>query len=580
MIPDSTTANAPVAAPKIENPRFFRIIEEHNIIDRDFINDLLAEFDNNALDVLATLIQSGIASKRRLCQYWCDSIGIAHVDLEKTLFQQDVVRRVPERIARQYYAIAVYQMGTTITVATATPDNEDIRKILEEVTGGTVSLVFALPQDIETAIEKEYAGSFSVYDFFSKLSAARLLRSQKEITARNLLHTGGRDAINQLHVAVILYGVIRAASEIRITGGSGGGRIAFGIPNGRNFHIPVEASLLDKMAERLELLAGIQRKTEAHGSPEARHGQIRLPTPGKKIDVKVESRAGTPRMILLKLTGAKPFRKTPDIDCLFISSRIHRHLIEILTKSKGHIVVAGPAKSGKSTLAYAMIRQRAARFKNCITVEDTIKFFLPGVNQYQVNHSANITATKLLDSENGKGSGTTTYIQNIKGEPGLPDAAARAVLGGRFILSGIVADTATDAFEKLTDLGAASTVTAIVCQQLAGRLCDVCKVRYTLRENHVDMLFETNASSRKTVHAWHEKGCPYCNHSGFSGLIGIHDLLVIDNQQKKLIIDGAGAADVLTAARPENTCTMHYDGIKKVLRGLTTFDELSRLPAG
>ena len=577
MIPDSATANGPVVAPKIENPKFFRIIEEHNIIDRDFINDLLAEFDSNALDVLATLIQSGIASKRRLCQYWCDSIGIAHVDLEKTLFQQDLVRRVPERIARQYYAIPVYQMGSTITVATATPDNEDIRKILEDVTGGPVSLVFALPQDIETSIEKEYAGSFSVYDFFSKLSAARLLRSQKEITARNLVHTGGRDAINQLHVAVILYGVIRAASEIRITGGSGGGRIAYGIPNGRNFHIPVEAALLDKMAERLELLAGIQRKTETQDSPEARHGHIRLPTPGKKIDVKIESRAGTPRTILLKLTGAKPFRKAPDIDNLFLSNRIHRHLSAILTKSKGHIVAAGPAKNGKSTLAYAMMQERAARFKNSMAIENTVKFFLPGVNQYQVNHSADITATGLLDSENGKNSGTT-YIQNIEGEPGLPGAAARAVLGGRFIISGIAANTAAAAFEKLMDLGAASTVTAIVCQQLVGRLCDACKVRYTLRENHVDMLFETEETSRKTVHAWHEKGCPYCNHSGFSGLIGIHDLLVIDNHQKKLIIDGAGAADVLTAARPENICTMHYDGVKKVLRGLTTFDELSRLP--
>ncbi|GEM_PF-904951 len=579
MIPDSTTANTNIAAPKIENPRFFRIIEEHDIIDRGFINDLLAEFDNNALDVLATLIQSGIAPKRRLCQYWCDSIGIAHVDLEKTLFQQDVVRKVPERIARQYYAIPVYQMGSTVTVATATPDNEDIRKILEEVTGGPVSLVFALPQDIETAIEKEYAGSFSVYDFFSKLSAARLLRSQKEITARNLVHTGGRDAVNQLHVAVILYGVIRAASEIRITGGNGGGRIAFGIPNGRNFHIPVEASLLNKMAERLELLAGIGKKTEANDAPETRHGQIRLPTPGKKIDVRVESKAGIPRTIVLKLTGAKPFRKAPDIDHLFLSGRTHHSLSAILAKPKGHIVVAGPAKSGKSTLAYAMMRDRASRFKNSMTIENTVKFFLAGVNQYQVNQPANITAMELMESENGKGGGTT-YIQSIEGEPGLPGAAAGAVLGGRFIISGIAADTASAAFEKLMELGAASTVTAIVCQQLMGRLCDACKVRYTLRENLVDMLFETDGSSRKPVHAWHEKGCPYCNHSGFSGLIGIHDLLVIDNHQKKMIIDGAGASDVLAAARPENICTMHYDGTKKVLRGLTTFDELSRLPVG
>ncbi len=571
MIQNSSASTDELAErPKIENPEFFNLLESRGIIDRGFINDLLDEFDNNALDVLSTLIQSGIDSKVSLCQLWCDSIGIAHVDLQRSLFQPDVVRKVPERIARLYYAIPVYQMGDTVTVATATPENKKIAKILEDITGGPVSLVFALPQDIEASIEKEYAACSSVFEFFKKLSAADLLRTQTEITTRVLTQAGGNDALNQFHIAVILYGVTRSASEIAISSGKIKARVDIKVPRGENLYLNLEKSIYDHLVTRLSSLAGVAQNATA-----SRYGHILIPTPGKKIDLVMESHPeeNGPR-IILRMTREKSFFKIPPVlDSLYLSHHITRAIKKDLRRTKGHILICGPAKSGKSTLAYAMLGERAGFFRKNMSMEQGIKFFLSGIDQYQVSPQAGGTTMNLLESGLHQ-KYETLYVQNVA-EPEIPATISNAVLSGQFIIAGIGAENTGDALEKIIHLNGGSTLTAIISQQLVARLCDICKVKYPLQDDHVQMMFETD--SNKTLHAWRGNGCPYCNDTGFSGLIGIHEILMIDNTVRKMIIDKESPKVIRNSVKSENLYTMHYDGVKKVLRGLTTFDEIHRL---
>jgi type IV pilus assembly protein PilB len=560
----------PAYKPKIENPEFFKLVEKQGIIDRDFINDLLEEFDHNALDVLATMIQSGIASKQQLCQLWCNSIGIAHVDLEKTIFQEEIVNKIPERIARMYYAIPVYQMGNTITIATATPDSKEIEAILKDVAGEPVSLVFALPQDIEASIEKEYTGNSAVFEFFNKLAASRLLKYHKEITSRTIESAGGAAILNQLHIAVILYAVTKSASEIHISTDHQKASLDFLIPFREKIHFDADKSVYDILLTRLKALAGIPPEDNGR----LVHGRIKVPTPSKKIDVKFEIRAGAAGPgAVLKLTSTRPFRKAIKLENLFLGHHILNKLTARLENSKGHILIAGPPRSGKSTLAYAMLGERAKHFKKNMSIEHAIKFLLPGTDQTFVNPEAGVATFDLL--EHGlKQKSDTIYIQHIEA-PGIPARVSEAVQSGHFVISGIKADNTIDALEKIILLGGGASLTAIVSQQLVARLCDICKSEYPLKAEHVRSLFKTEENAR--VFAWSPTGCPYCSQTGFSGLIGIHELLLIDSTTKKMIMEKAAPDKILTSIKPENLYTMHYDGIKKVLRGLTTLDEINRL---
>ncbi len=310
-------------APKIENPLFFKLLKERDILPDGFISDLLSELEGNALDVLATLIQSGIGTKRQLCQLWCDSIGIAHVDLEKSLFQSDIIRKMPERFARQNYAIPIYQMGDTVTVATPIPDNIDLKKQIESILKGPANLVFALPQDIEWAIENEYQTNTALYEFFTKIKTSKVFDADNPISEKTFEDIAGKESINQLHVCLILLGITERASEIQIEPEKDITRICF-IING-NFHerLQIENNVYLQLLKKLKALAKISDTANA----DAQYSRILFPTPGKKFDIQflmLHTEFG--EKIFLKLMDRQALQKIPKMPEQFIPVRQMRQL--------------------------------------------------------------------------------------------------------------------------------------------------------------------------------------------------------------------------------------------------------------
>lgn len=559
--------------PKIENPKFFQLLEARNIIDADIVNDLLEEFDGNALDVLATLIQSGVGTKRQLCQLWCDSIGIAHVDLEKTLFQSHIVRKMPERVARYYYAIPIYQMGDTVTIATATPENPEIAAAIEQAIGGPVSLVFALPQDIEAAIESEYQTNSALFDFFNKITAGQLLKTGKPITADRLAAAAGKEAINQLHVALALFGITQGTSEIHIKPQKDTAVIRFMVNQKAAREIFMETALYEQLLARLKTIADLDL-TNAY---RPQYGRIVMPTPGKKIDIRVETHPveGGGEHLALKLTDRKPYERISELKQLHLARRIQDELENRLGAIKGHLILTGPARSHKTALAYAIANALKKANKQVKTVETHLKSLLAGIDQYQVNTDAGITAVDLLDSCL-KQHPDAVYLQQLD-DAALIKTASKSAISGRFVISGIDAEHAADALSKITAAGGGPAISLILTQHLAARLCDHCKQRYKLPAAQVEMMFVWDG--RTDVYAWREQGCAYCNYTGFSGQLGIHEMLIIDNTIRKMIIDSAPEDEIRRHITPRNHYSLRYDGLKKVLRGLTTLDEIYRLPA-
>ncbi len=566
----TTAALAVTQRPKIENPKFFDLLQANDIIDGDFIRDLLDEFDGNALDVLATLIQSGVGTKRQLCQLWCDSIGFAHVDLEKTLFQSHIVRKIPERFARHYYAIPVYQMGDTITVAIATPDNKEITRAIEQIVGGPVSPVFALPFDIETAIENEYQTHAAIHDFFNKIAAGKILKAGGPVTAERLAAIAGSEAINQLHVAMVLYGAMENVSEIHLIAGSEAAVIEYRSNERPPQRIDLEKQLYNQLLGRLKTLAGDAADSQV------RYGRIVLPVPGKKVDVRLEchpSEMG--ETVVLILTDKRPFKKLRGIKSLHVAHAIQQALESRCDSTEGLFLLAGPAQSEKTRLAYAILSELKGRGKKIATIEERIKFLLPGIDQYQVNAPAGFPASNQLASVL-KLRPDVIYLQDSMA-PETATQAAVADLSGRLLIAGIQAADASTAIETAVKQKTAKSLCGVLVQHLVARLCEHCKQPYTLSPNYVQMLFTAEANTEVT--AWQAKGCPYCNHTGFSGRIGIHELLLINKAAGERINARASFETIRDAAGPENYYSLRYDGLKKVLRGLTTFDEIDRIPS-
>jgi len=557
--------------PKIENPLFFKLLEEKQIIHSGFVNDLLEELEGNALDVLSTLIQSGVATKRKLCQLWCDSIGIAHVDLEKSLFQPHVIRKFPERLARQLYAIPVYQMGNIVTVATPTPNNKQIKKAIEHIVNYPVNLVFALPQDIEWAIETHYQTNTALFEFFSKISTSKVFDVEDPITEKKLQKIAGKEAGNQFHVSLILYGITENASEIQIKPGNDFAAIYFIINETLHEQLKIDLFVYHKLLAKLKQMA----KIDTGPKKEAQYSRILFPTPRKKIDIQflcLPTEAG--EKIFLKLMDRVVLPKIPALTGQYISARNIKQLINSITSLKGLFLVSGPPESGKSTLAYSMLKELQARgIKKIITVENAVKRLLKDIEQYQVNPKAGFDRKTVLNTCLKKHP-NAIYIQNIN-DPEIAGIIRHTVKSGQFIIAGIESKDAFDAMDQIMKLDMGSVLSGILNQQFVRRLCDHCKKKYLLSPEEITNIFIWDGKTE--VSAFREIGCPYCRHSGFFGQIGIQELIIIDDELQKLAGNDVAMADIKIKTRQLGFQNKEYDGIKKILRGLTTLNEIKKM---
>ncbi|RJP90518.1 MAG: hypothetical protein C4518_08725 [Desulfobacteraceae bacterium] len=559
-----------MTSPKIENPQFFKLLEEKQIIPDGFIQDLLDELEGNALDVLATLIQSGAGTKRQLCQLWCDSIGIAHVDLEKSLFQSHIVRKLPERFARKHYAIPIYQMGNTVTIATPTPDNAALAKEIEGLINAPVNLVFALPADVEWAIENEYQTNTALCEFFTKIAASKVLSATSPITEKTFEQIAGKEAIQQFHICLILLGITENVSEIQIDPEKDVAKIHFIVNNTFQERLRIDKFVYHSLLTQLKAMA----RMSGAACFDPKYSRIVFPAPGKKFDIQFLSLPGDfGEKIFLKLMDRSTLQRNPQLSALYISQKHTLALAGPINTRKGVMLVSGPVPADFTELSYALINAfRSSGANKIMTVEDAIGWLFKDIEQYQVNPKARFNRTDALKTCLSHHP-DVIYIQNIN-DPEISGAIHQATESGQFFLAGI---EAADAFGALNivKLSIGSIISVIINQQSVRRLCDHCKEKYPLSLKEMDELFIYQGHPE--IYAWRETGCPYCKHTGFAGHIGIYEVLVIHPEIRNLITGNASIKEIQLKSLQFGFKNKTHDGIKKALRGLTTLAELKTL---
>ncbi len=306
----------------------------------------------------------------------------------------------------------------------------------------------------------------------------------------------------------------------------------------------------------------------------AQYSRIIFPTPGKKFDIQFLSLPTEfGEKIFLKLMDRQALTTIPKMSDLHLSLKSMRRIEHQLNARKGIMLISGPSDSDYSGLAYSIIKEISSLdTQKIMSVEDSPRWLLKEVDQYQVNPKANFTRSDALKSCLNLHP-NTIYVQNIN-DPEITGDLRNAAEAGQFIIAGI---NAADVFDVLntTKLGIGSVVSAIINQKNVRRLCDHCKKKYQLSPKEINDLFIFDGQPR--VFAYRAIGCPYCHHTGYHGHIGINELLVIDNDIKNLISRNATISDIKHQSKTLGFQSKEYDGIKKVLQGLTTFEEIQSL---
>ena len=250
---------------------------------------------------------------------------------------------------------------------------------------------------------------------------------------------------------------------------------------------------------------------------------------------------------------------------------------KMITEPHGIILVTGPTGSGKTTSLYAMLTELNQVSRNILTIEDPIEYDLPGIGQTQVNSKVQMTFAKGLRAILRQDP-DVVMIGEIR-DLETADIAIQASLTGHLVLSTLHTNSALGALTRLHDMGVesfllSSSIVGLIAQRLVRRLCDVCKVAHSLRDDERELM-QVDVTIDST-HVFQPVGCADCNHTGYRGRTGIYELILMDETLRGMIHRNESMSTMEGYLRPSMP-SIRQDGFKRVLAGDTSLAEILRV---
>lgn len=337
----------------------------------------------------------------------------------------------------------------------------------------------------------------------------------------------------------------------------------------------VSLELNHEIISRIKVISGL--RTDEHLTPQ--DGRFKAKLEGlEDIDVRVSIMPTYygENAVLRVLAATQNFELK---DLGFSEDGMHR-VENAIKKPYGMILANGPTGSGKTTTLYTILRKLNNTESSIITIEDPIEYSLPGTTQIQVNTQTDLTFATGLRSILRQDP-NIIMVGEIRDEE-TAGIAVNAALTGHLVLSTLHTNDAATTFPRLTDMGVppflvASTVNIAMGQRLVRKLCQECKVKRVLAPEEISSLKELIPNVGEVDNFYAGKGCKVCNNTGYTGRIGIREVLEVTKDIRELIMTRANAQILRDAAIKNGMKTMLDDGLEKARQGITTLEEILRI---
>ena len=335
----------------------------------------------------------------------------------------------------------------------------------------------------------------------------------------------------------------------------------------------------DRIIARIKILSRL--RTDEHLSPQ--DGKLRIKLEEENLDIRVSIIPIVDgEKVVMRLLASR-YQQFSLADLGMRESDLKK-VTGSYNKSYGMILSTGPTGSGKSTSIYAILKVLNTREKNITTIEDPVEYRIQGVNQIQTNPKTNLTFASGLRSILRQDP-NIVLVGEIRDDE-TAGIAVNAALTGHLVLSTLHTNDAATALPRLIDMGVepflvASTVNIIIGQRLIRKICEICKAsvelsREQLVKNLSEDIVQKHFGATASVRAYQGRGCRICHNTGYSGRVGIYEVLVISKEVKRLIAEKKDSDVILKQALSEGMDTMMDDGLKKVASGETSIEEVLR----
>ena len=560
----------------MSNPASKRFIE--SVLRRpnfDFAAELVAlhERHGDGPEFVQAVIDDKQLPKDDACKLWADSFNVAYVDPFASVVTDEAVEHLPVEIARKTKAIGLYVLNGVLTVALATPGEPDLVKRLSQIAQMPVSPVFALPREIEDAIAIHYCTEKNLEESLSELEHSTLF-DRSEIAADKLAALAENNSLAEILDEIIYFSMRERATDLHFEAQEQVCRIRFRVDGNLREILTYSPKLHRALISRVKILCGLNISESRF----PQDGRFSMPIGTQTANFRVStipSAYGEKAVIrVLAMTGKKTMLT---LDKMMISQTILQPFKRLIQNPNGIIFVTGPTGSGKTTTLYAALHEINTPAVNISTIEDPIEIQLSGVTQSQVNAHIDLKFSTILRALMRQDP-DAILIGEIR-DLETAKIATEAALTGHIVFATLHTNTAAQAIVRLIEIGVepymvAPSVIGVLAQRLAARICENCKEAYYPSRDVLRRYFDDEGLT--DVPFYRGRGCTACRGTGYKGRVAFHELVLITEEIRSLISEGRSAQEITRAAAKVGYRPLRYDGLKKVLLGLTTIDEIDQ----
>ncbi len=554
------------------------------LVDLGFTNaDQVAQAraESGGIGVVDYLVANKSIRPADVTQAKAAQFGAEVVNLSAMKIEDDVISIIARNIAKKYRAIPIYRSDNKIAVAIADPSDINTIDSLTHLLGAEIEPKVASEQDIEAALSKYYGGSEKKAMAEGAFKDVIQELTMNEVSVAKADNDGadvdGDAPLIRLVNQLIVDAFKLRASDIHLEPLEKRFRVRYRIDGVMQEMKAPPKRLQSAIIARLKIQANMV--ISEHRIPQ--DGRIQTKVGNKLIDLRVSclptNHGESIVMRILDNEGLK--LGLPELGFFTDDQATFERLIAM---PDGILLVTGPTGSGKTTTLYSCLHYINRPDKKIITVEDPVEYVLAGINQVQVSEQVGLTFATALRAILRQAP-NVVMIGEIR-DLETASIAINASLTGHLVFSTLHTNDAPGAVARLVDIGVkpflvASSTRCLMAQRLVRKICKKCTAPYTPTDAEMRALGLTtdmvkNATLMKGL------GCNNCNNTGNRGRFGVFEIFVIDDEARKLIYDRAPTSVLRTRAREMGMRTLREDGVRKILAGMTTPEEVIRSTVG
>lgn len=559
-------------------PSFAEILIRRGIIGADQFAEAERIAKDERTKVEDTLVRLGYATGDEVMRAVAEATKYPYVNLNEVSIPESVIELVPESVARENKILPMTEEDGVLTVIVSDPDDYNTMDKLRFILNRKVEIALAPRENILEAINKYYGqiegeSADSMLQEFTDTAIDFTETEDESRTGSEVIDENSAPIVRLVQL-MIQEAIQFRASDIHVEPFEDRVRIRYRIDGVLTERDSPPRRLLSAIISRIKILA----KLDIAERRRPQDGRIKVTVGEKELDLRVSViPTNHGQSVVMRLLDKDNIKV--GVRQLGLSEATYKQFMNLIRRPNGIILVTGPTGSGKTTTLYAALNNLNRPDRKIITAEDPVEYYLPGVNQVEVRHSIGLDFARIIRS-------MLRQAPNIilVGEMRDKETASmgiQASLTGHLVFSTLHTNDAPSAVTRMIDMGVpgylvSSSVIAIMAQRLVRVVCSKCKQPYTPPES---ALFDAGITPEMAAGAtfMRGKGCGHCNKKGFRGRLGIYELMMVTSKIREQIFENRSSQDIRKVAVAQGMTTLYVDGIDKVMRGITTLEEVYRV---